>query len=149
MKIGDVVENFLLKDQYGNDFDLYKNLTSNILLVFYPKDNTLVCTKQLNDYTLHNSLFTEFGIKIICINIDPVESHQAFCKQNNFVFPILSDTDKSVSKKFNAVGLLGMNKRKLALIGKDKRVKFLRTTLSIIFLNSQRIIEDLKKSQLI
>jgi len=149
MKIGEAVENFILKDQHGNEFDLYKNLDSNILLVFYPKDNTLVCTKQLRDYSVNNSLFSEFGIKIIGVNIDPVELHLAFCEQNNFDFPILSDKDKAVSKKFGAIGLFGMNKRKLVLIGKDKRLKFIRTTSPVNFLNSQSIIAELKKSQLI
>ena len=47
MKIGMEVENFQLNDQYNNKFDLYENLDQDILLAFYPKDNTLVCTQTV------------------------------------------------------------------------------------------------------
>ena len=40
MKAGDLVSNFVLKDENGNDFELYKNLDKQVLLVFYPKDDT-------------------------------------------------------------------------------------------------------------
>jgi len=49
----------------------------------------------------------------------------------------------------DAVGLFGMNKRKLVLIVTDKRVKYINTTLPIYFLNCQNIISDFKKMQLI
>ena len=55
MKIGMEVENFQLNDQYNNKFDLYGNLDQDILLAFYPKDNTLVCNRQFVDYTLNQA----------------------------------------------------------------------------------------------
>ena len=48
--VGAIVENFSLKDQEGNTFNLYENLDESILLVFYPKDDSPVCTKQLTNY---------------------------------------------------------------------------------------------------
>ena len=86
MKIGMEVENFQLNDQYNNKFDLYENLDQDVLLAFYPKDNTPVCTKQLVDYTLNQEELKKFGIKIIGINIDPVESHRSFCSNNKIDF---------------------------------------------------------------
>ena len=65
MKIGMEVENFQLNDQYNNKFDLYENLNQDVLLAFYPKDNSPVCTKQLVDYTLNQLELKKFGIKII------------------------------------------------------------------------------------
>lgn len=55
--VGQSVQNFILPDQNGNDFDLYKNLDKNILLVFYPKDNSPVCSRQLSDYYLNKKNF--------------------------------------------------------------------------------------------
>ena len=149
MKIGMEVENFELNDQDNNKFDLYENLDQDVLLAFYPKDNTPVCTKQLVDYTLNQEELKKFGIKIIGINIDPVESHRSFCSNNKIDFPVLSDPDKKVSKYFEALNPLGQNKRKLVLVGKDRRVKFEKSTLPVFFVDTRQLLNDLRKTQLI
>ena len=43
MKVGDIVPNFIITDQNGKEFELYKNLDKKLLIVFYPKDDTVVC----------------------------------------------------------------------------------------------------------
>lgn len=149
MKIGDVVENFKLKDQFNNGFDLYKNLDTDVLLVFYPKDNTTVCTKQLVNYSVNQEELKRYGVKIIGVNIDPVDSHNLFCKNNSISFPVLSDPAKIVSTQFEALNIMGLNKRKLVLIGKDKKIKFIKSTLPIFFLDTNQILNELRKEQLI
>lgn len=149
MKIGDVVENFQLKDQDGNVFDLYKNLDKDVLLVFYPKDNTPICTKQLVDYSLNKSELQKYGIKIIGINIDGIDSHNNFCTNNKIDFPVLSDNEKKISKQFDALHLLGRNKRKLVLIDKNKIIKFEHSTLPMFFVDTTQLLSELSKSKLI
>ncbi len=149
MKIGMKVENFQLTDQYNNKFDLYENLQQDILLAFYPKDNSPVCTKQLVDYSLNQQELLKFGIKIVGINIEPVESHRSFCANNKIDYPVLSDPDKKVSKYFEAVNFINQNKRKLVLVGKDKRVKFERSSLPVFFVDTRQLLNDLRKTQLI
>ena len=149
MKIGDVAENFQLKDQDGNNFDLYENLDKDVLLVFYPKDNTPVCTKQLVDYSANKSELDKYGIKIIGVNIDGIESHNNFCTNNKIDFPVLSDIEKKVSKQFDALNLFGQNKRKLVLIGKNKKIKFERLTLPVFFVDTTQLLSELSKSKLI
>jgi len=149
MKLGDTVENFILKDQHNVNFDLYANLDRDILLVFYPKDNSPVCTKQLVDYSLNQKELDNYGIKIVGVNIDPVDSHNEFCQNNKIDFPVLSDPDKIVSTRFDALNVLGQNKRKLVLIGKDKKIKFERSTLPIFFVDTRQLLLELRKTQLI
>jgi len=149
VKIGDVVENFQLKDQDGNDFDLYENLDKDVLLVFYPKDNTPVCTSQLVDYSLNKIELEKHGIKIIGVNIADIESHNNFCTNNKIDFPVLSDNEKKVSRQFDALNLLGQNKRKLVLIGKNKKIKFERSTLSVFFVDTTQLLFELGKTKLI
>jgi thioredoxin-dependent peroxiredoxin len=149
LKIGDVVENFRLYDQFNNEFDLYKNLDQSVLLVFYPKDNTLVCTAQLVDYALIQKELISIGIKIVGINIDPVKSHNSFCFNNNINFPVLSDSEKTVSKYYGALNLIGKNKRKLVLIGKDKRIKYIKSTLPMFFIHSVHLLNKIGKMQLL
>ncbi|HEX9251898.1 MAG TPA: peroxiredoxin family protein [Ignavibacteriaceae bacterium] len=149
MKIGEMVENFQLNDQFNNKFDLYENLDEDVLLVFYPKDNSLVCTRQLVDYNSNLDELKKIGIKIVGINIDPVQSHNSFCTNNRIDFPVLSDPDKKVSKFFEALNPIGQNKRKLVLVGKDKLVKYQRSVLSVFFLDSKELLKDLREKQLL
>ena len=149
MKIGVKVENFQLNDQFNNKFDLYENLDEAVLLVFYPKDNSLVCTRQLVDYNSNLDELKKIGIKIVGINIDPVQSHNSFCTNKRIDFPVLSDPDKKVSKFFEALNPIGQNKRKLVLVGKDKLVKYQRSVLSVFFLDSKELLKDLREKQLI
>jgi thioredoxin-dependent peroxiredoxin len=120
--VGDEVDNFRLKDQYDNLFDLYENLDKNILLVFYPKDNSRVCSKQLQNYQIREDLFLKKDIKVIGINIESIKSHKSFCDNKEIRFPILFDENKVISRKFNAINIFGFNKRKLVLVDKNRKV---------------------------
>ena len=141
---GEIAPNFNLKDQNGNEFELYKNLDKKILLVFYPKDNSPVCTKQLANYNKNFSEFNKLAIKIVGINTDDREAHSSFCDSLKLRFQLLSDVDKNVSKLYNAINVFGINKRKLILIDTDKKIIFERTTMSFYFMNSSRILKKVK-----
>jgi peroxiredoxin Q/BCP len=149
MKVGDVVDNFKLKDQFNNEFDLYENLQTSVLLVFYPKDNSMVCTRQLVNYSVNKEELEKFGVKIIGINIGAIDSHNSFCSNNSISFPVLSDPAKTVSKQFDALNIVGQNKRKLVLIGKDKKIKFIKSTFPVFFLDTNQILNGLRKEQLL
>ena len=122
--VGREVNNFSLKDQFGNEFDLYKNLNKNILLIFYPKDNSRVCTRQLHNYQVNEELFRNRNIKLVGINTESSDSHKKFCEEVGIKFPLLFDSDKKISKYFKALNILGINKRKLVLIGVNKKILF-------------------------
>ena len=144
MKAGDIASNFLLKDEAGKDFELYKNLDKKVLLAFYPKDDTLVCSTQLADYNDNLDDFIKNGVKVIGISTDSVESHSNFCSKLKLNFPLLADEDRTVSKQFDAVNFLGMSKRLLVLIGTDRKVLWTGSTLSITFIKSEEILEKVK-----
>ena len=133
---------FTLKDQYGEEFNLYNNLDKPVILVFYPKDNTPVCTKQLCDYNDNYQKFVEAGVKIVGVSVDNEASHKAFAGQHKFEFPILSDTKKEVSRKYKALSLLGFSKRKIVFISTEKEIIFEDT---VIPLNYQKPGSLLKK----
>jgi peroxiredoxin Q/BCP len=137
-------ENFILKDQYGNDFELYKNLDGYILLIFYPKDNSLVCSKQLSNYQLNINKFKENGIQPVGINIETIGSHRLFCGNKNINFPILSDPDKIVSEKLNALNFLSVNKRKLVLINSKKEIVYQKSNFTFNYTKTDKIIEELR-----
>ena len=89
--VGAIAENFILNDQDGNTFNLYENLDEPILLVFYPKDDSPVCTKQLNNYQEQLQLLKNAGLKLVAINTDSESSHKSFCSKLSLHFPLLAD----------------------------------------------------------
>jgi peroxiredoxin Q/BCP len=146
MKVGEVAPNFMIKDQNGQEFELYKNLDKKLLIVFYPKDDTVVCSSQLAEYNESYDEFAQNGINVVGINIDSIQSHLNFCDKLKLKFPLLADEDKKVSKQFNAINFLGMNKRLLVLINTDKRVLWTESTLPVTYIKAGEILEKAKSS---
>ncbi|MCL6495125.1 MAG: redoxin domain-containing protein [Ignavibacterium sp.] len=143
MKVGDIAPDFTLLNQHGEEFNLYKNLNRNVLLIFYPKDNTLVCSNQLRDYQLNFEKFNQLDVQLVAINIADKETHKNFCDNFDLKFPVLSDFDKKVSAQYNALNLFGQNKRMIVLIGKDKEIKLMRKMFSITYITSDDLVEEI------
>ena len=141
MKLGDIAPNFRLKTMEGNEFELYQNLDIKVLLVFYPKDDTPVCSSQLTEYNNNYDEFILNGIKVVGINADTIQSHSNFCKKLNLKFPLLADKEKEVSRLFGAINFFGTNKRMLVLIGQDKKVIWTDSTIPITYIKSKEILE--------
>jgi thioredoxin-dependent peroxiredoxin len=140
--VGDIAENFILKDQNENDFELYKNLDKRILLVFYPKDDSPVCSKQLSDYERNINEFEKFKINIVAINTADIDSHLSFCNKLGVNFPVLSDISKQVSINYKALNLLGIVKRKIVLINIDKRIILEKVVLPFNYINTAKILKE-------
>jgi peroxiredoxin len=146
MNIGDIAPNFVLKNHLGEEFNLYKNLDKKILLVFYPEDDTPVCSSQLKEYNNHLDDFIKNEIKVVGINTNSIESHLNFCSKLKLKFSLLSDENKNVSKKYNALNIFGINKRLLVLIGKDRKVLWIKSSFSFKFVKSSSILTKVSQN---
>jgi len=143
------VENFILKDQQGGDFELYKNLDKKILLVFYPKDKSPVCSLQLADYQKNINLFKSAGILPVGINTASITSHKSFCDHKGITFPILSDDDKTISRRFNALNIFSGNKRKIVLIDNSGEVKYQKDLFPYKYDSAGKILNELRSRYII
>lgn len=142
--VGEIAKNFSLKDQHGNEFELYKNLDKRILLVFYPKDDSPVCTMQLINYEQYLGEFEKNNIKVVGINTAASDSHFSFCNKLRLNFLVLSDISKQISKNYKALNLLGINKRKLILIDTNRRIIFKKAVLPFNYLKAGQILTEVK-----
>ena len=129
--VGDAAPDFSLPSTAGG-IRLSERLKQGaVLLVFYPGDDTPVCTRQLCDYRDNLSVFADLGVEVLALNPQSLASHEAFAKKHRLPFPLLADPDREVCRAYGAVGLLGMTKRALVLVGRDGRVKYRRTDLPV------------------
>ena len=101
VKVGDKVPVFQLKDQNGQLFDLSAVAGKQPLVIyFYPKDETSVCTKEACSFRDAYEQFQQLGAKVIGISGDGVESHKKFAQHHNLPFTLLSDSENKVRKLF-------------------------------------------------
>ena len=123
LQVSDKAPNFTLKDDEGADFSLAANRGQRILLVFYPGDNTPVCTKQLCDYRDGVESFAGLGVKVVGISSDSAESHREFKAKHRLPFALLTDPDLKVAAQYDSKGLLGM-KRSVFLLDEKGIIRY-------------------------
>ncbi len=103
---GNPAPDFRLQDQEGNWVALSELTAKNaLILVFYPGDFSMVCTKQLCAYQDKYEEFKNFGFQIAGISPNDIKSHQDFRNKYQFAFPLLSDPKKTIFKAFGVVSL--------------------------------------------
>ncbi len=91
---------FTLKDQNGKKVSLKDFLGKNVVLYFYPKDNTSGCTKEACNFRDEFPGFKKLKAVIIGVSPDSVESHKKFAEKYNLPFTLLSDEKKQVLEKY-------------------------------------------------
>ena len=115
--------NFKLPSTDNTIFELNKVKKKNIILYFYPKDDTPGCTLESKDFSKLNGLINKKNTVIFGISKDTIESHLKFIKKYKLKFDLLSDEKLLVIKKY---GLWG----KKSFLGKSF-MGIIRTTLLI------------------
>lgn len=101
MNIGDTAEDFCLKDAKGKKRCLADFKGKNIVLYFYPRDNTPGCTLEAIDFSDLREDFEQHNTVIIGISKDSCESHQKFIDKHELTILLLSDPDSEVQKKYD------------------------------------------------
>ena len=123
MKIGETAPDFTLRDGEGNDWTLSDHGGKTVVLLFYPGDNTPVCTAQLCSVRDHWSEYQATGAEVVGISTDTVESHKGFAEKNRLPLRLLSDPDRRVSEIYDMKSWLpGRSARGVVVIDKDGNV---------------------------
>jgi len=125
LEVGDPVPAFTLTDQNGKPFDVKNEVGKHILVIyFYPKDESMVCTKEACQFRDSFNDFTKAGAKVIGINGGTVASHKAFADNEKLPFTLLSDPGNKVLAMFGVKGALFMTGRETFVIDLKGKVAF-------------------------
>ena len=108
VKVGDAAPDFRLPSNGGREVSLseFKN-KKNVVLYFYPKDETLGCTKEACAFRDSYEVFKHQGAEVVGVSSDTVDSHKRFAEHYNLSFPLLSDSDGKVRKEYGVPSTLG------------------------------------------
>lgn len=122
LKAGAIAPPFSLPDETGKLVSLGELRGRNVVLVFYPGDDTMVCTKQLCEFRDRWDNLQERNIAVFGINPQNSRSHAGFRSKYNLPFPLLVDRGQQVAALYHANGLIV--KRTVYLIGKDGTIRY-------------------------
>ena len=122
--VGDRAPDFTLPGTGGRKYALADLAGAPVVLVFYPGDDTPVCTKQLNSYNDGLEQFASLGAQVLAISAQGVESHERFADKHGFEFPLLADTDKAVAAAYGTLGPVGFPRRSVFIIDADGIIRY-------------------------
>jgi len=106
---GEKAPAFALADQQGRQVSLADfRGKKNVVVYFYPKDDTPGCTKESCSFRDQYTAFTDAGAEVLGISSDSPESHRAFAEKYRLPFPLLSDEGGAVRKAFGVPKSLGL-----------------------------------------
>ena len=117
-----------------------------VVLVFYPGDNTPVCTRQLNAYSTDVARFSELDARILAISPQGLDSHEAFAEnEGGFAFPLLADEDKAVGRSYGVLGPMGFYRRCVFVVDGAGRLAYVhRGFAGSTFRRSDELVEAIR-----
>ena len=146
--VGDVAPDFVLEGTGDRTYSLSEYLGQPVVLVFYPGDNTPVCTMQLNTYSSDIAQFEELGAQVLALSPQDVDSHEQFSGVHGFSFPLLADTDKSVARAYGILGPVGFYKRSVFVIDRHGLIRYAhRATAGLTFRKTDELVQAVKAAQ--
>ena len=124
MKIGEDAPDFTLKDGDGNDWKLSDQSGKAVVLLFYPGDNTPVCTKQLCSVRDNWADYAATGAEVVGISTDSAASHKGFAEKYDLPLMLLSDEKGEVVEKYSVKSWLpGRSARAVVVVDKSGVVR--------------------------
>ncbi len=146
LKEGDVAPDFKLLSDEGKWIKLSDFKGRNVVLYFYPKDQTSGCTKEACSMRDNLSLITADNTVVLGVSVDNVDSHKAFKEKEKLNFTLLADTDKTVVKQYSGLNPLGWAKRVTFIIDKNGVIKkiFPKVDVSEHYKEILAVLKDMK-----
>jgi peroxiredoxin Q/BCP len=130
IEVGEAAPEFTLPRDGEGDITLSALQGNQVVLYFYPKDDTTGCTKEACDFREAYSAFQKLGVEVIGVSPDPVKKHDKFKAKYDLPFPLLSDEEKTVVSEYGVWVEKSMYGRKYMgverstfLIGADGKIQ--------------------------
>ena len=147
--VGAPAPDFTLKDGDGHDWRLSEHRGRVVVLLFYPGDETPVCTKQLCSVRDNWEEYERTGAEVVGVSTDSVESHKKFADRHSLPLRLLSDPDRRVAEVYGAKSWLpGRAARAVVVIDAEGRVRHNKAqALSLFRPKDDEVLEAIRAAQ--
>jgi peroxiredoxin Q/BCP len=109
LTVGDPLPDIRLPDQKGEMISLRSCIgTSALVLFFYPKDDSLICTREACQFRDRYEEFKGGGVEVVGISDDSSESHASFAARHRLPFTLLSDVGGQARRRFGTGSTIGL-----------------------------------------
>ena len=148
MKVGETAPDFTLRDGKGNNWSLSEHKGKTVVLLFYPGDNTPVCTKQLCSVRDNWEDYQKTGAEVVGISTDTTKSHRDFAEKYDLPLTLLSDASGEVSAEYGMKSWLpGRSARGVVVIDKNGVVRHHQVqSLSLFRPKDDEVLAAIKKA---
>lgn len=146
---GDPAPAFCLEGTGGRTYRLEDYRGEPVVLVFYPADNSPVCTQQLRSYSEDLGAFEALGATVLCLSPQDVASHERFAAAEKLRLPLLADVGKAVGAAYDILGPLGFYRRSVFVVDAAGVVRFARRSLtSMTYMPVEQLVDAVRSATL-
>jgi peroxiredoxin Q/BCP len=121
--VGDAAPDFALHGTYGR-FKLSDHRGERVVLLFYPGDNTPVCTRQFCSYRDNAEAFAALDARVVGISSQNVDSHESFTAEHGLNVPLLADEGGKVAKAYGAHAPVIGTKRAAIIVDEEGIIRY-------------------------
>jgi thioredoxin-dependent peroxiredoxin len=129
VEVGQLAPDFELKDGENKSWRLSDHRGKVVALIFYPKDETPVCTKQMCSIRDRWTDYQQTGAEVVGVSVDTVESHKSFAQHHGLPQRLLADDKKEVSRLLNVKSVLGGSQRAVIVIDANGVIRFRKSVI--------------------
>lgn len=123
--VGSVAPDFCLRDGEGNEWCLKDQRGKVVVLLFYPGDETPICTRQMCSVRDRWEDYAATGAEVVGISTDSVESHKSFAAHHELPLRLLSDSSQEVANRYGAKSIIpGKVARSVFIVDREGVVRY-------------------------
>jgi peroxiredoxin Q/BCP len=144
VEVGRLAPDFELKDSDNKTWRLSDYLGKVVAFVFYPRDETPVCTKQMCSMRDRWADYQTTGAEVVAISVASVDSHKRFAEHHGLPQRLLADERGEVTRLYNVKSLLGGSQRAVIVINPQGVIHYRKSILPIFRPGDDEVIDAIR-----
>jgi peroxiredoxin Q/BCP len=145
--VGANAPDFELKDAKGKTWRLSEKRGRVVALVFYPRDETPVCTKQMCSMRDRWSDYQSTGAEVAAVSVGSVDSHKSFSEHHDLPQTLLADDKGEVTRLLNVRSLFGGSQRAVIVIDADGVIRYRKSIVPFLRPTDDEVIAAIRAAQ--
>jgi thioredoxin-dependent peroxiredoxin len=145
-KVGCLAPDFELRDSNNQIWRLSDQRGKVVAVIFYPKDETPVCTKQMCSIRDRWTDYQSTGAEVVAVSVGSVESHKQFAEHHGLPQRLLADERAEVTKLYDVKSLLGGSQRAVIVMDPQGVIRYRKSVLPIFRPGDDEVIEAIRSA---